>query len=49
MKIKKFSKKPHDIKDRIGRKPIVCYPNNNIEDNNLSVLHQARENLIKNK
>ena len=49
MKIKKFSKKPHDIKDRIGAKPVVCYPNSNIEDNNLNILHLARENLIKNK
>jgi uncharacterized protein len=49
MKIKKFSKKPHDIKDRIGAKPVVCYPNNCIEDNNLNILHKARENLIKNK
>ena len=49
MKIKKFSKKPLDIKDRIGAKPIVCYPNNNLKDNNLDVLHKARENLIKKK
>ena len=49
MKIKKFSKKPLDIKDRINAKPIVCYPNNSIEDNNLDVLHKARKNLIKKK
>ena len=47
MKIKKFSKIPSDIKSRIGAKPIVCYPNNSIIDNNLSILHKARENLIK--
>ena len=32
MKIKKFSQKPPDLKDRIGAKPIVCYSNINIED-----------------
>ena len=32
MKIKKFSNKPSDINDRIGAKPVVCYPNN-IEEN----------------
>ena len=35
MKIKKFSQKPSDLKDRIGAKPIVCYPNTNIEEKNL--------------
>ena len=49
MKIKKFSNKPLDIKDRIGAKPVVCYPNNNIADDNLVTLHKARENLIKKK
>ena len=47
MKIKKFSKKPSDIKTRVGAKPIICYPNENIEDHNLSILHIARNNLIK--
>ena len=47
MKLKKFSKKPLNIKDRIGAKPIICYPNNNIEDKNLDILHKARKNLIK--
>ena len=47
MKIKKFSKKPNDINDRIGAKPIVCYPNNNIEEKNLDILHKARKNLVK--
>ena len=47
MKIKKFSKKPSDIKDRIGAKPVVCYPNTNIEEKNLSILHSAREHLVK--
>ena len=47
MKIKKFSKKPNDISDRVGAKPIVCYPNNNIEEKNLDILHKARKNLGK--
>ena len=47
MKIKKFSEKPSDLKDRIGAKPIVCYPNTNIEEKNLSILHSAREYLVK--
>ena len=47
MKIKKFSKKPHDLESRMGSKPIVCYPNNNLEDQNLTILHRARNNLIK--
>ena len=47
MKIKKFSNKPSDINDRIGAKPVVCYPNNNIEDKNLTILHSARQHLIK--
>ena len=36
MKIKKFSEKPEDIDSRIGAKPIVCYTNPTIEDENLS-------------
>ena len=46
MKIKKFSKKPLNIKDRIGASPIVCYPSDNFE-NNLKVLHEARKHLKK--
>ena len=49
MKIKKFSKKPHDLESRMGSKPIVCYPNNNLEDQNLTILHRARNNLFKKK
>tara|TARA_B100001173_G_C15934171_1_gene524145 strand:+ start:107 stop:970 length:864 start_codon:yes stop_codon:yes gene_type:complete len=49
MKIKKFSKKPSDLKDRIGSKLVVCYPNDNIQDNNLSILLEARKHLIKQK
>ena len=42
MKIKKFSKKPTDIKSRVGAEPVVCYPNDNINDN-LQILHEARK------
>ena len=44
MKIKKFSEKPTDIKSRIGAKPVVCYPNDKI-NNNLKILHEARKYL----
>ena len=44
MKIKKFSEKPTDIKSRVGAKPVVCYPNDKIDDN-LKILHEARKNL----
>ena len=47
MKIKKFSNKPSDISERIGAKPVICYPNNNIEEKNLNILHLARKNLNK--
>ena len=49
MKIKKFSNKPSNINERIGAKPVVCYPNNNIDENSLNILHIARKNLIKKK
>ena len=49
MKIKKLSTKPSDVNDRIGAKPVVCYPNNNIEEKNLNILHLARKNLKKKK
>ena len=42
MKINKFSKKPTDIKSRVGAEPVVCYPNYNINDN-LQILHEARK------
>ena len=38
MKIKKFSEKPSDLKSRIGAKPIVCYPNNSIEEKDLRLV-----------
>ena len=47
MKINKFSKKPKNIESRIGAKPIVCYPNDNLEDNNLNILHEARKYIKK--
>ena len=46
MKIKKFSKKPDDLNDRLGGKSIICYPNDSLDDN-LKILHKARENLEK--
>ena len=47
MKINKFSKKPENFKERIGAKPIVCYPNDNLENRNLDILHNARKHLEK--
>ena len=47
MKIKKFSKKPLDIKSRTGAKPIICYPNKSLESENLDILHKARKHLQK--
>ena len=47
MKIKKFSQKPKDFKERIGARPIVCYPNSNLENENLPILHKARKYLKK--
>ena len=44
MKIKKFSKKPTDFKSRVGAKPVICYPNENI-NNNLKILHEARKHI----
>ena len=47
MKIKKFSKKPDDSKKRISTNPIICYPNENLENENLDILHKARKYLKK--
>ena len=44
MKIKKFSKKPTDIKSRVGAQPVICYSNDNINDN-LQILHEARKHI----
>ena len=46
MKIKRFSKKPEDIDSRIGANPVVCYPNDSV-NNNLEILHEARKYLKK--
>ncbi len=46
MKIKKFSLKPADIESRVGADPVVCYPNDNI-NNNLEILHEARKHIKK--
>ena len=47
MKIKKFSKKPKNLNERLGAKPIICYPNENLENENLDILHKARKYLKK--
>ncbi len=47
MKIKKFSKKPNDSKKRISTNPVICYPNENLENENLDILHKARKYLKK--
>ena len=46
MKIKKFSGTPSDINERVGAKPVICYPNKDLTDN-LDILHKARKNLKK--
>ncbi len=46
MKIKKFSLKPADIESRVGADPVVCYSNDNI-NNNLEKLHEARKHIKK--
>ena len=47
MKIKKFSKKPKNLAGRIGFKPVICYPNENLQNENLNILHKARKYLEK--
>ena len=47
MKIKKFSKKPKNLDGRIGFKPVICYPNENLQNENLNILHKARKYLEK--
>ncbi len=46
MKIKRYSKKPTDLNDRVGATPVICYPNNNI-NNDLEILHEARKHIKK--
>ena len=47
MKIKKFSKKPVDFKERSVANPIICYPNDNLEDESLNVLQNIRKYMKK--
>ena len=47
MKVKQFSIKPEDFKKRSEAKPIVCYPNESLEDKNLKILQEARKYLKK--
>ena len=49
MKIKKFSIKPTNITGRIGAKPVICYPNKDIDEKNFNILQVARKNLTKKK
>ncbi len=46
MKTKKYSTAPLDAKDRMNVKPTICYPIDDLKDNNLSILHNARKKLI---
>ncbi len=43
MKIKKFSEKPANINSRVGAEPVICYPNNNINNDDIGILHEARK------
>ena len=45
MKQKNFSKKPKDFSSRIGAEPVVCYPNDGLDQSNLKILHEARKTL----
>ena len=47
MKVKKFSKKPENFQERLGAKPIICYPNNSLDNKNLNILIEARKYLKK--
>ena len=47
MKVKQFSIKPEDFKKRSEAKPIVCYPDESLEDKNLKILQEARKYLKK--
>ena len=47
MKLKKFSKKPKDLDLRVGAKPIICYPNDTLDNENLDILLNARKHLKK--
>ena len=45
MKTKKYSTAPSDAKDRINMKPVVCYPIDELKNDSLNILHNARKNL----
>ena len=47
MKINKYIAAPLDVKDRINKKPIVCYPIDYLKDSNLTILHSVRSDLKK--
>ncbi len=47
MKNKNFSARPKDMDLRVGAKPVICYPNDSIDQSNLKILHSARKNLKK--
>jgi uncharacterized protein YcgI (DUF1989 family) len=47
MKINKYIAAPLDVKDRINKKPIVCYPIDHLKDSNLTILHSVRSDLKK--
>ena len=47
MKTRKYSTTPLDSKDRLNTKLTVCYPIDNLEDPNLSILLGARKDLKK--
>ena len=47
MKTRKYSTTPLDAKDRLNTKLTVCYPIDNLEDPNLSILQGARKDLKK--
>jgi uncharacterized protein YcgI (DUF1989 family) len=47
MKLKQYTKKPNDINERLNSKPVICYPIDNFKDNDLQLLHEARNYLTK--
>ncbi len=47
MKHKKLSEQPNDYASRMTPDPVICYPNDNIDHSNFSILQQARKKLKK--
>ena len=47
MKVKKFSKKPEDFKNRSEAKPIICYPNDSLDDKNLDYTYDGYQLTIE--